>query len=202
MVSSRSLTVCLLVVTAFAVALAPMACARGPEQSTTTLRPVVTPTLPAVIPAYGKVDPATGLHVTGTPKVVDVATYRLKVTGKVVKELSLTYDELRALPKVTATPLLECPGNFRDTATWSGVPIHAILDMAGVQPGAVSLVMTGADDYSTTISLEDAVKPENFLAYELEGQTLPALQGFPLRAVFPGRYGAYWVKWLIQIEVR
>jgi len=120
----------------------------------------------------------------------------------VAKELSLTYAELLALPKVTARPVLECPGEFVDTATWSGVQVKTIVDMAGVQPGAVSLIMSGADGYSTTINLEDATKPECFLAYELEGKLLPALQGFPVRAVFPGKYGAYWVKWLLQIEVR
>ena len=151
---------------------------------------------------FGEVDPATGLHVTGTPQVVDAASYRLKVTGKVAKELSLSYAELLALPKQTATPTLLCPGEFTDTATWSGAPLHTIIEMAGVQPGAVSLIMTGADGYATTISLDDGLLPQNFLAYELEGKTLPALHGFPIRAVFPDEYGAYWVKWLLQIEVR
>jgi DMSO/TMAO reductase YedYZ molybdopterin-dependent catalytic subunit len=82
------------------------------------------------------------------------------------------------------------------------VPLHLIIEMAGVQPGAVSLVMSAADGYSTTISLVDALLPQSFLAYELEGAALPALHGFPVRAVFPGKYGSYWVKWLLQIEVR
>jgi DMSO/TMAO reductase YedYZ molybdopterin-dependent catalytic subunit len=194
----------LLFVALVALALWMLSCSGSEEPSTTTstAAPVVTPTLPAVIPASGEVDPATGLHMTGTPQVVDAASYRLKVTGKVDKELSLSYGELLALPKQTATPTLLCPGEFTDTATWSGVSLHTIIEMAGVQPGAVSLVMSAADGYATTISLVDALLPQNFLAYELEGKTLPALHGFPVRAVFPDEYGAYWVKWLLQIEVR
>jgi DMSO/TMAO reductase YedYZ molybdopterin-dependent catalytic subunit len=165
------------------------------------LEPVVQPTLPADVPGYLDVDPATGLHMTGTPTVVEIASYRLKVTGDVANELSLTYDELRLLPKVTATPELICPGFFVDTATWSGVPLNTILQMAEVQPEATQIRMKAADGYLSIIDLETALDPESFLAYELMGQTLPVLQGFPLRAVFPGRDGNRWVKWLLEIEV-
>ena len=201
---ARLLTACALVLAIVTLAIGPSACGNQQEPAPTTseLAPVVTPTLPATIPEYAGVDPATGLHLTGTPQVVDVVSYRLKVTGKVDKELSLSYDDIRRLPKQTATPSLLCPGEFEDTATWSGASLQTIIGMAGVQPGAVSLILTGADSYATTISLEEALQPQNFLAYELEGQTLPALHGFPLRAVFPGKYGAYWTKWLLEIEVR
>lgn len=165
------------------------------------LEPVVQPTLPADVPGYLDVDPATGLHMTGTPTVVEIASYRLKVTGDVANELSLTYDELRLLPKVTASPELICPGFFVDTATWSGVPLNTILQMAEVQPKATQIRMQAADGYSSIIDLETALDPKSFLAYELMGQTLPVLQGFPLRAVFPGRDGNRWVKWLLEIEV-
>jgi DMSO/TMAO reductase YedYZ molybdopterin-dependent catalytic subunit len=165
------------------------------------LEPIVQPTLPSEVPGYLDVDPATGLTMTGTPTEVDVESFRLKVTGKVENELSLTYDEIRLLPKVTASPRLECPGYFVDKATWSGVLLTTILDMAGVQPDASKLVMKSADGYSARIGLDVALAPDNFLAYELEGETLPVLQGFPLRAVLPERAGGEWVKWLIEIVV-
>ena len=174
--------------------------------STTThaagdLEPVVAPTLPAKIPGYIEVDPATGLHMTGTPTVIDLASYRLAVSGKVANELSLTYDDLRRLPKVTATTTTVCPGFFEDTTTWSGVPLKTILEVAGVQPGAKKIRMTGADGYSSLLILGEALQPENFLAYEWMGQTLPVLQGFPLRAVLPNQTGSVWVKWLLTIAV-
>jgi DMSO/TMAO reductase YedYZ molybdopterin-dependent catalytic subunit len=181
--------------------------ATSPAATTTTtlaagdLEPIVMPTLPAKIPGYTEVDPATGLHVTGTPTVVDLASYRLTVDGKVAHPLSLSYDDLRRLPKVTATPTLVCQGFFTDTTTWSGVPLKAILEMSGVQPGAERINMKSADGYSSTLDLDEALKPENFLAYEWMGQPLPVLHGFPLRAVIPGHNGNVWVKWLLEIVV-
>ena len=186
-------------------AVATSAAASGAPTSTTPatgdLEPIVVPTLPAVIPAYTAVDPATGLHMTGTPQVIDLASYRLKVDGKVEHPLSLSYDELRLLPKVKATPKLVCEGFFTDTTTWSGVPLRTILEMAGVQPDAEQIRMKAADDYSITLSLDEALKPENFLAYQWMGQPLPVLHGFPVRAVIPGRNGNAWVKWLLEIAV-
>ncbi len=169
--------------------------------TTVALQPIVVPTLPAKIPGYGEVDPATGLHVQGTPKVIDLASYRLKVDGKVTHPLSLSYDDIRRFPKVTATPELVCPGVFTDTATWSGVPLKSILGMAGVPPDAKQIRMNGADDHYSYLDLTDALVPENFLAYQLREQTMPVLQGFPLRAVLPGQTGSLWVKWLLEIVV-
>ena len=169
--------------------------------STGELQPIVVPTLPAKIPGYTEVDPATGLHMTGTPKVIDLASYRLKVDGKVTHELSLSYDDLRRLPKVTATPTLICQGFFTDITTWSGVPLTTILEMAGVQPDAEQITMKSADGYSASLGLDEALKPENFLAYEWMGQPLPVLHGFPLRAVIPDQNGNRWVKWLVEIVV-
>jgi DMSO/TMAO reductase YedYZ molybdopterin-dependent catalytic subunit len=165
------------------------------------LEPVVQPTLPADVPSYLEVDPATGLHMTGTPTVVEISTYRLKVTGKVDHELSLAYDELRALPRVTASPELVCPDYFWDHATWTGVPLNLILEMAGPQLDAERMVLVGADNYSTGLYLTEALVSDGFLAYELNGETLPALQGFPIRAVFPELEGSLWAKWLVEIRL-
>jgi len=173
------------------------------QQSTQTchLQPIVVPTRPAKIPAVNQLDETTGLHMTGYVQQLDLATYRLKVSGMVDHPLSLTLDELRCLPKVTASPELICGYLFTDSATWSGVPIEEILNLAGVQTGAKTVVLTGADGYSTNILLETALKPQNFLAYEWEGQPVPILHGFPLRAVFPDLGGSAWVKWLVEIVV-
>jgi hypothetical protein len=165
------------------------------------LEPIVVPTIPEDIPPYTGLDESTGLHVTGTALEVDLRTYRLKVMGLVDNPLSLTYDELRCMSKVTATPTLVCEGFFVDVATWSGVPLADILEKAGVQDGATQVVLISADGYQTTIDLNEAMKPINFLAYELEGEPVPVLHGFPLRAVFPDLTGFYWAKWVVEINV-
>jgi DMSO/TMAO reductase YedYZ molybdopterin-dependent catalytic subunit len=164
--------------------------------------PAVVPPTPAALPDgfYG-LDRSTGLHVTGRAPAVDLGTYRLSVIGRVDSPLSLSYDEVRCMPKVKTTCALVCPGFFTDTATWQGVPLDYLLSLAGVQSGAESLVLVSADDYRTPIRLDTARAANGFLAYEWGDEPLPILHGFPVRAVFPGVEGNKWAKWLVRIEV-
>jgi DMSO/TMAO reductase YedYZ molybdopterin-dependent catalytic subunit len=166
------------------------------------LPPIVAPTRPAKIPQTNQLDETTGMHMTGIVQQLDLSTYRLKVSGMVDHPLSLTLDELRCMPKVTATPLLACGDLFKDSAEWGGVPIVEILNRAGVQAGAKTITLLGADEYSADIALAEALKPQNYLAYEWEGQPVPILHGFPLRAIFPDIGGWAWVKWLVEIDVK
>jgi len=162
---------------------------------------IIVPTLPASIPGYTELDPTTGLHVTGTAPKIDLKSYRLKVTGKVDHPLSLTYDDLRCMRKITLRCNLVCPGFFEDEATWAGASFNHVLDLAGVQPEARSIELVSADGYATVVAMQFASAENNFLAYEWEGQPLPILHGFPVRAVFPALSGGYWAKWLVEIEV-
>ena len=165
------------------------------------LLPIVIPT-PAQDPGYARLDPSTGLHMTGKVQLVDLDTYRLQVTGKVDRPLELTYEEIRCLPRVEASPVLVCPGFFEDEATWAGTPIAEVLALAGVQPGAQRLELVSADGYTTLLSLEKAQDRANFLAYEWDGEPLPRLHGFPLRVVIPDAQGNQWTKWLVEIRVQ
>jgi len=157
---------------------------------------------PAHDPGYTRLDPSTGLHVTGKAQLLDLATYRLRVTGKVDRPLELSYDEIRCLPKVQASPILVCPGFFEDEAMWAGAAIADVLALAAVQDGAQEVEFVGADGYSTTLPLDKALDRTNFLAYEWEGEPLPRLHGFPLRVVIPDAQGNQWTKWLVEMRVR
>ena len=183
-----------------AAAQATPATSAGAIASSCQLTPIVAPTM-APNPGYTELDRSTGLHVTGSPKTIDLATYRLKVTGLVDQPLSLSYDDLRCMPKVTANLILSCPGVFEDEATWSGVPLSYVLGLAGMQSEATWIAMVAADNYTTHMELKDALKDGNFLAYEWDGQPLPVLHGFPVRAVFSSMPGGRWVKWLLEIRV-
>jgi len=173
----------------------------SPTPAACILQPVITPTRPAKTPRSTELDPSAGLHMTGRPQEIDLTSYRLKVTGKVDHPLSLTYDELRCMPKVQTSDVLICPGAFEDEANWAGASLMYILDMAGIHPGATSLALIGADNYSSSVSLQQARTGKNHLAYEWEGKPLPILHGFPVRAVFPSLQGNRWVKWLVEIQV-
>jgi len=165
------------------------------------LAPVLVPTLPAVIPGYVELDASTNLHMTGNYQGFDLATYRLEITGNVDHPMLISYDELRCMPKMARRLVLDCPGYFSDEATWSGVPLDYLLNLAGARPQSYSIQLTSADGYYTTVSLEDVRTNQPFIAYEWEGQPLPILHGFPVRAVFPHMIGGKWVKWLVKIEV-
>src|SRR5512136_732751 len=101
-----------------------------------SLTPIIAPTRPAQTPGYTELDPSTGLHMTGTPQEIDLASYRLKVSGKVDRPISLTYDDLRCMPRIQTRDVLICPGFFEDEATWAGVSLEYVLELAGLQVGA------------------------------------------------------------------
>jgi DMSO/TMAO reductase YedYZ molybdopterin-dependent catalytic subunit len=172
-----------------------------PSPTPCELEPVMAPTRAPETPGYAELDPTTGLHMTGTATDIDLGTYRLEISGKVEHPLSLSYDDLRCLPKLETHCILVCPGFFEDEATWAGVPLTEILELVQVQEDASGLLLVGADGYTSFVRLEEARAKESMLAYEWEGEPLPILHGFPVRAVFPELNGNRWVKWLIEIRV-
>jgi DMSO/TMAO reductase YedYZ molybdopterin-dependent catalytic subunit len=174
----------------------------GPSRITGRLPTVSQPPWPDFVPGYTELDPSTGLHMTGTPQLIELAGYRLSVVGAVDNPLYLTYDELRRLPRLSAKPALICRGYFEDYANWAGASLSAILGTAGIMAGAAEVELISADGYSTSLQLAEALDPGAFLAYELEGAPLPVLHGFPVRAVFPSQLGSKWAKWVVEIRVR
>jgi DMSO/TMAO reductase YedYZ molybdopterin-dependent catalytic subunit len=156
--------------------------------------------------------------------VVEPETWRLRVRGE--RELVLGLEELRARPAVEVTVTMECAGNGRakldprpvsqpwlleavGTARWRGTPLRPLLEEAGIG-GAVEVLCTGLDRgieaeeeqaFQRSLPLEEALRGEVLLAYEMNGAPLPPQHGFPLRLVVPGWYGMTNVKWLERIEL-
>ena len=166
------------------------------------LDPIVLPAMPAIIPQSTELDPDTGLHMTGKVQLVDINTYRLKISGLVNNPLELSFEDLRCMPKITVTALLICPFVFEDESTWSGVPITHLFKLAEIKEGASKVTFISVDGYRASISLEEALLQDNFVAYEMLGQPLPILHGFPVRAVLPSITGGKWIKWLGEIVVQ
>jgi DMSO/TMAO reductase YedYZ molybdopterin-dependent catalytic subunit len=149
-----------------------------------------------------RITPVDEMDTTGTPPEVDIETYHLVVTGAVETPLSLTYQEVLDRPFHTEVALLICSGVFADNVQWSGVPLSELLQEAGVQTGATTVVLRSLEDWSTTLTLEEAGRDGYFLAHTANGQTLPLGNGYPLRLVKRGAYGGSWLKWVNGIEVR
>jgi DMSO/TMAO reductase YedYZ molybdopterin-dependent catalytic subunit len=175
------------------------ACA--PPPSPATLPPV--PSSEAGLPyTCSPIKPTDQLGLTGTPpKDFDFSKYRLLVDGLVEKPLSLTYPEVLGYPAITRSPLLDCPGFFQDCAQWTGVPLTALLDAAGVKPGARFIMFYTLDNYQTSLPLERMRRDGVFLAWQVNGETLPLAHGYPLRLVVSGETGGVWVKWVYRLEL-
>jgi len=147
------------------------------------------------------ITPVEELHHTGRTQEYDIDTYRLVVDGLVDSPLSFTYQDLLDRPQVTETVLLICPGFFWDNAEWTGTPLSLILEEAGLSPDASTVRLTAGDGYSQNLSLEEAMADGVFLAYEVNGETLPPDHGYPVRLVARHQFGSKWVKWVERIEV-
>ena len=143
-----------------------------------------------------------GLHVTGTPVEVDIESFRLRVEGAVERPLSLSFEQIRALPAVREEITLDCPGFFTDRGVWTGVPVRDLLAMAGPRAGAAKILFTSlSEGYTSTLRLEDLERDGVLVAYEFDGRPFPAVHGFPLRLTAKDHQGNVWVKWLGEIRV-
>lgn len=148
--------------------------------------------------------------------------YRLRVTGLVDKPLELTLADLERRPKVEIDAGFECGGNSAGlfqgligNARWGGVSLRDLLRDAGVRDGGIEVVFYGADkgkekirdieveqSFGRSLSIDDALRPEVMLAYEMNGEPLNLYHGAPVRLLVPGWYGVANVKWLEQIHVQ
>ena len=167
-------------------------------------------------------------HVFPVPTAVDLSTWRLRVHGLVDRPLDLSMDDLKTkFPATRVVAANQCSGNSRGrfsprvlggqwgdgamgNAEWVGARMRDILARAGVRTGAVQVTFDGLDkpafptvpDFVKSLDLTRIVDdPDVIVAYQMNGQPLPMLNGFPARLVVPGWYATYWVKNLSEVEV-
>jgi DMSO/TMAO reductase YedYZ molybdopterin-dependent catalytic subunit len=165
-------------------------------------------------------------HWAVIPERVDVAAFKLTVRGHVNQTISLSLADLLAMPRVEVAAICQCSGNSRGffqprvagaqwqngamgNARWTGVSLRDVLDRAGVKAGAVAVRSSGLDDpvvpaapkVMKPLDVDHARDGEVMLAFQMNGEQLPLLNGFPIRLIVPGWYGDYWIKMLSDIEV-
>lgn len=162
----------------------------------------------------------------GNPEL-DATKYRLRLTGMFSKPMELTLDELKKRPRFEQIAGWECGGSnptslnrLTGNAKWTGTRLRDLLRDAGMQGGTKEVVFFGNDKgkekvthgrsgeleveqhFGRSLYPEDANRPEVMLAWEMNGQPLPAIHGFPVRLVVPGWYGVSNVKWLDRIHAQ
>lgn len=166
-------------------------------------------------------------HLSGIPTSIDPDAFRLNVQGKVAKETEFSLADLKTqFEPVELVAVNQCSGNSRGffvprvpggqsgngamgNARWKGVRLSDVLKKCGVAEGARQATFRGLDrammpttpDFVKALEIEHAMDGEVMLAYQMNGEDLPWLNGYPLRLVVPGRYGTYWVKHLNVINV-
>lgn len=137
---------------------------------------------------------------------IDASTWRLRLDGLVDRPLALDYPQLTAMPLEREIITLQCIGNWIGgplvgNAEWGGTPFPNLLDMAGVQGSAIRVKFYSADGYTTSIPLARAQRDMVLLAWEMNGEALPARHGYPARLINPGHYGQKMPKWITRIEL-
>jgi DMSO/TMAO reductase YedYZ molybdopterin-dependent catalytic subunit len=136
---------------------------------------------------------------------VDPEKWSLSIDGLVEHPLRFGYEEIRRLAPYETTLTLECisnsvGGGLIGNALWRGTLLRPVLERAGIKPQAKYAALYSAEGYSTGHTVERISRPENFLAWEMNGEALPRRHGFPLRVILPGKYGMKMPKWLTRIE--
>ncbi len=166
-------------------------------------------------------------HLAGVPTALDEATFEIKVHGRVKQPLTLKVADLKSqFEPIEIAAVCQCSGNSRGlfdprvpggewgngamgNALWKGVRLRDVLNKAGIESDAVQVRFNGADlaplpatpDFIKALDMDIALGEDVLLAYSMNGEPLPVLNGFPLRLVVPGWYATYWVKMLDDIEV-
>jgi DMSO/TMAO reductase YedYZ molybdopterin-dependent catalytic subunit len=163
---------------------------------------VISPVASAVAPIL----PTGGWRIytiSGQMPVFDPATWRLRIGGLVEQPVSLTYDELRALPHVAQVSNFHCVTGWSvNNVHWGGVRIHDVLSHAQPLAAGHALRFVSMEvPYVDYLTLPQASLPEVMLAYEMDGKPLPREHGAPVRLIIPEMYGYKNVKWLQGIEV-
>jgi DMSO/TMAO reductase YedYZ molybdopterin-dependent catalytic subunit len=132
----------------------------------------------------------------------EAASYRFVVDGLVEKPLSLTYDELLALPSVNQVSDFHCVEGWGvSDVRWQGVRLQTILDMARPKPEASFITFHSLDGYYTdSLSVGQSSLPDALLAYHMYEKPLPPEHGYPLRFVMPKMYGYKGAKFLYRLE--
>jgi DMSO/TMAO reductase YedYZ molybdopterin-dependent catalytic subunit len=166
-------------------------------------------------------------HMPDIPTFVDLNAFRLEVKGDVKTPLSLSMDDLRSkFEPVEITAVLQCGGNSRSfynhpthgvqwahgamgCAVWRGVRLKDLLNAAGLKQSSAWVGLNGLEKpavdatpkFFREMAVDEALHENIIVAYEMNGEDLPYLNGFPLRLVIPGHFSDSWVKMLSEITV-
>jgi len=135
------------------------------------------------------------------PQKVDIARYRLQVTGLVRSPQSLTYQDVLKLPAVKRAVTLHCIEGWDEHLLFEGVRLADLFALAKPKKGVTTVIFYAADGYSSSLSFNDVTRLDLMLAAKINGRVLDAKRGFPFQVVAESKWGYKWVKWVTRIEL-
>jgi DMSO/TMAO reductase YedYZ molybdopterin-dependent catalytic subunit len=136
----------------------------------------------------------------GTP-AIDLANFRLQLTGEVTQNLSLSVADLQSLPFASMVIRHVCVEGWAAIVQWGGIRLRDLLTLAQLKPSAKYVYFKSADGYYESWDLASALHPQTLLACQMNGQPLPPENGAPLRLAAPIKLGYKQSKWVTEIVV-
>jgi len=146
------------------------------------------------------------IDINTIPPEVNVEDWRLELRGLVDNPMTLSLENIRAMPSISQYITLSCisnrvGGDLISASQWTGIRLKDLLDEAGLQSGAQELYIESVDGFYESVSMQDMMDERTFLVYEMNGEPLPVEHGFPLRIFIPNHFGMKQPKWITRMEV-
>jgi DMSO/TMAO reductase YedYZ molybdopterin-dependent catalytic subunit len=136
------------------------------------------------------------------PQHVNITDYRLTIDGLVGEEKVFTYDQvLQRFPPYEKMVTLFCVEGWDATILWEGVKVSDLIDAAGADPRANTVIFTAADGYTTSLPLDYIRSRDLLLAYGMNNITMPVERGYPFELVAEDRWGYKWIRWVTGIRL-
>ena len=150
-----------------------------------------------------RLDPAVGPRdnsISGVQQV-DIESYTLTIDGLVDKVQTLTYDDVLAMEPDARLITLHCVEGWEATILWEGVRLTDLIDLAGAQPEAVTVIFSAVDGYTTSLPYDTIKDNQLILAYNANGIALPPEMGYPFIVVAEDKLGYKWARWVNKITL-
>jgi DMSO/TMAO reductase YedYZ molybdopterin-dependent catalytic subunit len=135
------------------------------------------------------------------PQKIDKDKYTLRITGLVDSARTYSYHEIVSRPSLKKVVTLNCVEGWSVTLLWEGVLVKDLINEAGVESTANTVIFFAEDGYSTSFPLNYIMENDIIMAYRMNGVTIPPERGFPFELVAENKWGYKWIKWITQIEL-
>ena len=136
------------------------------------------------------------------PQHINITDYRLTVTGLTNRTVVYTYDDvLTQHPRYSKVVTLHCVEGWDATILWEGILVRDLINDAGADPRANTVVLTAHDGYTTSFPLTYFTQHDILMAYRMNNVTMPAERGYPFELVAEDKWGYKWIKWIEKIEL-